>query len=57
MRLHERVLKLEKQAIKSFKPFVVIFLQPDEPDEKVISEAKSANPDGKSTLIVVKFVK
>ena len=57
MRLHERVLRLEKRATKPIKPVVVIFLQPDEPDEKVISEAKSANPDGKSTLIIVKFVR
>jgi len=57
MRLHERVLRLEKRAIKPFKPVVVIFLQPDEPDEKGISEAKSANPDSKSTLIVVKFIR
>ena len=57
MNLHARVLKLEKRAVKPFKPVQVIFQQTDESDEKVVSRAKSANQDGKNNFIVVKFVK
>lgn len=57
MNLHTRVLKLEKRAVKPFKPVQVIFQQPDESDEIGVNRAKVANSDGKSSVIVVKFVK
>jgi len=56
MKLYARVLKLEKRAIKPFKPVQVIFQQADESDEKVINKAKSENQDGISNFIVIKFV-
>jgi hypothetical protein len=56
MNLYARVLKLEGQAVKPFKPVQVIFQQADESDEKVVDRALLANHDRKSCLIVVKFV-
>ena len=56
MSLLSRVLKLEKRAVKPFKPVEVIFQQPDESDEIGVNRAKVANSDGKSSVIVVKFV-
>ena len=57
MSLLLRVLKLEKRAKKPFNPLIVIFQQEDEPYERVVSRAKSERQDGKSTFILVKFVK
>jgi len=57
MNLYGRVLKLEKRAVKPFKPVQVIFQQADESDEKVVNRVKSKNQDGKSIVILVKFVK
>jgi len=57
MSLFIRVLKLEKRAVKPLKPVFVIFQQLEETDEKVARRAKFVNIDGKSTLIVVKFIK
>ena len=56
MNLYARVLKLEKRSVKPFKPVQVIFQQADESDQKVVSRAKSENQDGKTIVIVVKFV-
>jgi hypothetical protein len=57
MNLRVRLLKLEKRAVKPFKPVQVIFQQADESDEEGVNRAKVANSDGKSSVIVVKFVK
>jgi hypothetical protein len=43
MSLLSRVLKLEKRAVKPFKPVEVIFQQPDESDEIGVNRAKVAN--------------
>jgi hypothetical protein len=57
MNLYARLLKLEKRVVKPFIPVQVIFQQADESDEKVVNRADSENQDGKSIVIVVKFVK
>jgi len=57
MNLYARVLKLEKRAVKPFKPVHLLFQQADESDEKVVNRAQSENQDGKNVVIVVKFVK
>jgi len=57
MNLYARVLKLEKQVVKPFKTVQVIYQQADESDEKVVNRAESESQDGKSIVIVVKFVK
>lgn len=57
MNLYARMLKLEKRTVKPFKPVHLLIQQAGESDEKVVNRAKSENQDGKSVVIVVKFVK
>jgi hypothetical protein len=57
MNLYARVQKLEKRAIRPFKPVQVIFQQTDELDKNRLEIECFKKNDRTNLLIVVTFVK